>query len=192
MMFFTTVALLLASASAFFVQPSIKIGSMRAMTMNNAERTYMWVDSFGTYHHMFYLCHQTYFLLATDNPCRNRTESCCLPQFYLAWSSLMVFRETLSATSSGVSRPKVTNSRWCNRMQLLNWKPLTNLSRPNFSPYWHHLHVTPWCPYSWSILYWVKIKSSFKRWNFNNQSVSEKWLSCPYPLTLGSQACFSQ
>ena len=41
MMFYATVALLLATATAFFVQPTVKISSMRAMTMNNAERTYM-------------------------------------------------------------------------------------------------------------------------------------------------------
>ena len=41
MMFFTSLALLLATASAFYVQPSVKISAMRGLMMNNAERTYM-------------------------------------------------------------------------------------------------------------------------------------------------------
>ena len=41
MMFFTSFALLLASASAFYMQPASKIGGVRGMMMNNAERTYM-------------------------------------------------------------------------------------------------------------------------------------------------------
>jgi hypothetical protein len=41
MMFLSTIALLLATATAFYVQPSVKISSMRGLMMNNAERTYM-------------------------------------------------------------------------------------------------------------------------------------------------------
>mmetsp|Transcript_3143 Transcript_3143/g.3295 ORF Transcript_3143/g.3295 Transcript_3143/m.3295 type:complete len:183 (-) Transcript_3143:230-778(-) len=46
MMFFTSLALLLATASAFF-QPSAKMGSVRSLMMNNKERTYIMIKPDG-------------------------------------------------------------------------------------------------------------------------------------------------